>query len=229
MSRLYNKRVPVPATISRASANQQNISTRLQIRLRLQTTTMGDVDRGYINLLSILRDHPSSVALNVLISGISHYLSHALPGQPSPTPLVETIAQSPIWLSLSLQQYIELGNAFGQALLSVRNELEKQQHGLFTPLLSYSLRQWLNVVLNGLKAAHPLTRLTIYRGVLLAMDSNLEVDKLLGPKMRKRINRGAVLAFAEVIDHDEDKADKVWLKEFTDGDVEGTYTYQRHI
>ena len=188
-----------------------------QRRRKCPVATMSSVDRGYTNLLAVLRSRPTSIPFNALVAGISHFLAHSPSTQPSPTPLAETVIQSPIWQSHSLKQYIDLGNAFGQALLTKRKEQSEEKRGLFSASLSFSLQQWINSILEGVKSGSPLARLDIYRGLLLGIDSLEDADKLLGRRIRERIGKSAVLAFAETIDQSREEANKVWLEEFKPG------------
>ena len=175
---------------------------------------MAAIDRGYSNLLNILHTRPTSIPFDALVSGIVHYLVHTPSTQPSPTPLTETIVQSRIWRTYTLKQYTDLGNAFGQALLSKAKQLEEQPRGLFSPSLSYSMQQWIDNILNGVKSGSALARLTIYRGILFGIESLEDAGNLISNRMRHRIETSAVLAFAEIIDEVREVSNKEWLQEF---------------
>jgi hypothetical protein len=175
---------------------------------------MATIDRGYSNLLNILHSRPTSVPFNALVSGIVHYLVHTPTTQPSPAALVETIVRSQIWSTYSLKQYSDLGNAFGQALLSKAKQLKEQRSGLFSLSVSYTLQQWIDSVLHGVKSGSALPRLTIYKGILLGIDSLENAENLVSNRNRERIEKSAVLAFAEIIDQDREVSDREWLREF---------------
>ena len=153
---------------------------------------MSSTDRGYINLLSTLRQPKPALPLETILAAICHYLLHSL----SPTPLAASVIASPIWSKPSLKTANALGSAFRSAVVLRLEAIKKERSGIFGgSSQNTELHSWIIMILDGLEGGDAILRLAISGGMLLGV-----VEQKGNEKSRKRIESCFLIAFAEILD-----------------------------
>ncbi|KAH8114641.1 hypothetical protein DFH11DRAFT_1508769 [Phellopilus nigrolimitatus] len=170
------------------------------------------VDRGYVNLLSHLRQATSTLSFETIQAAICHYLVHHPTTQPTPTPLTASVAASPLWHPLMLNTALALDSTFGNAAQLKWTGLAKEKRGLFDGSASGEFARWTRGVLAGTKGGDVLMSLVVSGGLLKGL-GELESLKKAQPLARE-VEEMVVLAFAEVTGSSSPAQTDLWASEF---------------
>ncbi|KAI5122454.1 hypothetical protein M0805_008765 [Coniferiporia weirii] len=154
------------------------------------------IDRGYLNLLSHLRKHHSTLPQETIQAAICHYLVHLPPAQPTPTPLITSIVASSFWQPLSLNILLSLGSSVRSTVQLKSAALKAEKRGLFDGSVSGELNDWTYGILAGLKDGDPLLSLAISGGLLAGLKD--VTSSKMNQRTIRAVEEAVVVAHAEV-------------------------------